>query len=398
MDAFSFSTKTTRIRHERWIKKLKGKKPGPTVVFFGAVHGNEPAGVLALQEVLDGLLQKEVDLNGDVFGIVGNLPALKIGERFLEEDLNRLWTIPRIEQIKQKPNLSVEEKELLELLNILEKIIKEAEGPLYFIDLHTTSSATYPFITINDALINRKFAIKYPVPMVLGIEEHLTGPMLSYLNEVGYVSIGFEAGQHSDPKSIACAIAFIQLTLIFSGILEITYESEYMKAYQFLKQKAGSMHKVFEIAHLHKIGKENQFKMMAGFISFQSIKKGELLAVQNGTQITAPFSGRIFMPLYQQKGNDGFFIIYSIPTWILGLSALLRNWKVDQLLTFLPGVSWEDKAKLVMRVDLRTARFLAKPFFHLLGYRVRVKEGGYLRVSNRERASKDNLYRKTNWW
>ena len=32
---------------DRIIKKIEGKKEGPTVVFFGGIHGNETAGVFA---------------------------------------------------------------------------------------------------------------------------------------------------------------------------------------------------------------------------------------------------------------------------------------------------------------------------------------------------------------
>jgi hypothetical protein len=44
-----------------------------------------------------------------------------------------------------------------------------------------------PFITINDALINLKFSNCSPISIVLEIEEYLEGPILNYLNSLGYV-------------------------------------------------------------------------------------------------------------------------------------------------------------------------------------------------------------------
>jgi succinylglutamate desuccinylase len=52
--------------------------------------------------------------------------------------------------------------------------------------------------------------------------------------------------------------------------------------------------------------------MKPGFDSFQFIEKGELLAEDKSGAITAPIDGRIFMPLYQIAGDDGFFIVEEV--------------------------------------------------------------------------------------
>lgn len=77
------------------------------------------------------------------------------------------------------------------MFTLLEDIINSNFGPFYFIDFHTTLSKTLPFITINDVVIDRKFSKFFLVPIALGIEEYLNGPLLSYINELGYVSLGF---------------------------------------------------------------------------------------------------------------------------------------------------------------------------------------------------------------
>ena len=46
------------------------------------------------------------------------------------------------------------------------------------------------------------------------------------------------------------------------------------------------------------------------------------------------------MPLYQSKGNDGYFLIRKIPGWTMKLSAIVRKWKLDRILIILPGVKW----------------------------------------------------------
>lgn len=49
--------------------------------------------------------------------------------------------------------------------------------------------------------------------------------------------------------------------------------------------------------------------MLPGFINFQAVEKGMVLAIENGKEVIAPNSGNIFMPLYQNQSADGFFII-----------------------------------------------------------------------------------------
>lgn len=383
---------------DRIIGKVEGERNGPTILFFAGIHGNEPAGVLALEQVLSQLDSKREYIAGTIYGIIGNRAALFNKRRYMDEDLNRIWINTYIDNLEVKVNLLEEEKEMKELLNLIKTITKEKTGPVYFIDFHTTSSKSFPFITINDALINRKFAMKFPVPIVLGIEEYLEGPMLSYINKEGFVAIGFEAGQHQDEKSVKNTVSFIFLTLVLTEAINKNDFDDVDSHYANLEKNASHLKEIYEIVYLHKIAAWDKFAMLAGFESFQPIKKDTNLAIHNEEYVKSPLSGRIFMPLYQSQGSDGFFIIRRIPYWILKLSAFLRKYKTDNLLTLLPGVSWESRDKKVLKVNLKTARFLAKPLFHLLGYRVRVTEGHYLKLSNRERATKKKMYKKTTWW
>ena len=382
----------------RVIQKLKGTKPGPTVLFIAGMHGNEPAGVMALEQVLEDISARENNLRGTIYAVRGNLKALSEGKRFVDTDLNRLWTKANIKMVQNKMVLLEEEKELLELLDFLKETIKSESGPFYFIDYHTTSSKTLPFVTINDSMINRKFAGQFPVPVVLGIEEFLEGPLLSYINQLGYLAIGFESGQHTDPEAVSNTIAFTYLTLAAAGIIGKMDVEDFEKYGIQLEKASNSVRDIFEVVHLHKITGVDVFRMLPGFESFQKINKGTHLATNNFLPVYSGFDGRLFMPLYQNQGNDGFFIIKKIPAFALWLSAFLRKIKIDNLFTLLPGVKWEHRDKEILLVDLKIAKFVAKPLFHLLGYRVRHLDAQYLRLYNREKASKKKKYRNEGWW
>ena len=384
------------ISVERIIAKVEGKPEGPTLVFFGGIHGNEAAGVFALQQVL-----KDIDPNkvyGTIYAISGNLKALEKGQRFIHADLNRLWTKDELEQLIEKTDLNTEEKEQLVLYDIIKEILTKRKAPFYFIDLHTTSSKTLPFITINDALINRKFSQMFPVPIVLGIEEYLSGPLLSYINSLGYVSLGFESGQHDDETAITNSISFIYLTLVFAGILEETHIKDFNKHHGQLKAQALNNNEVFEVIYLHKIVNGDSFKMKPDFKSFQPVKKGTPLAQSNGSVIVSEYNAKVFMPLYQNKGKEGFFIIRKIKPFFLKLSAVLRRFRADGLLILLPGVSWSSPEKEALQVNLRVAKYLAKPIFHLLGYRSRQLDKTHLKIYNRERVAKVDMYKDQSWW
>ncbi|MFI1744698.1 succinylglutamate desuccinylase/aspartoacylase family protein [Thalassobellus sediminis] len=385
-----------KLTVNRILGKIEGSLPGPTVVFFGGIHGNETAGVFAIKDAFAGINESYV--KGTIFGVSGNLEALKKNLRYIEKDLNRLWTKESIEAIKNKADLNADENELKELLDVLNDILKTNNPPFYFIDLHTTSSQTLPFITINDALINRKFSKQFPVPIVLGIEEYLQGPLLSYINELGYVSLGFESGQHDDLRSITNGIAFIYLTLVYSGVLKKKGLLGFSGFYKQLQTQAINIIDFFEIIHLHKIQQHDVFKMLNGFKSFQSIHKGTKLAINNQIEITSPYSGRIFMPLYQKRGAEGYFIIKPIKPFLLKLSIFLRGIKTDSFLAFLPGIHWLNKQEGILQVNLRIAKFFAKSFFHLLGYRNRQITNTHLRLNNRERVAKTSMYKKEPWY
>ncbi len=384
------------ISVNRIITKIEGRKDAPTMVYFGGIHGNETAGVFALQQVFNSF--NSTDIQGNIYAISGNIQALKKNQRFLDKDLNRIWTKEQLFNLDTKDNYNREELEQRELFKLVESIIKRNTGPIYFIDFHTTSSKTIPFITINDAMINRKFSKLFPVPIVLGIEEYLNGPLLSYINELGYVSLGFESGQHDEKEAVDNCIYFIYLSMVYAGLISENQVPNFTEQYDNLKVNAKSLNQIFEVVYLHRIRKYEEFKMKNGFQSFQKIERGIPIAVSNNREIRSRYKARIFMPLYQKKGEEGFFIIKPIKPFFLRLSAALRHLKFDGLLVLFPGITWENKNKAALRVDLRVVKYFAKSIFHLLGYRNRKEDATHLLIYNRERASKIKSYQKESWY
>lgn len=372
---------------ERIIGTYGDENKGPTVVCIAGIHGNEPAGVLALRRVLDRLNQGDLAFEGRLVGIAGNLCALGKEVRFVDCDLNRIWNPSIIEELLAGDSAehvdNTEEIERNELIKVLRQFCSSGSSPIYFLDLHTTSSSGSPFMTVSDTLRNRMFSSGFPVPKVLGIEESLDSTLLNYINELGYISVGFEAGRHEDPESVDNSEAALWITLSLSGCIDKT-TPEVKSAYVLLKSGSNGLEGFFEVLYRYGIENEDSFSMEPGFKNFDIIKHGQLLAKNSVREIKSTENGRIFMPLYQKQGVDGFFVVRQIHPFWLTLSSSLRKLGAEALLPVLPGIEARDQKSRTLVVDNRIAKWYVIEVFHLLGYRRITPQGGKLIVRKRE--------------
>ncbi len=373
------------INPSRMLGAIKGSKNGPSIVIFAGIHGNEMAGVKASKIVLEKIKNQNISFKGNLNVVLGNLNALKKGIRYEHIDLNRIW---KQENINTLNNISstknAEEKEQLEIYYCIKNILKTNSGPFYFLDLHTTSSPTIPFITISDSLNNRKFSSKFSVPIVLGIEEYLDGPLLTYINEFGHIALGFEAGEHYDIESVKKSEAFIWSALVNSKCILRNSFSDYDK-YENMLSEINFKNVYFEIVFKYTLTENENFKMHKGFNNFESISKDQGLAVSDGRDLTASIDGIIFMPLYQELGDDGYFILNKISSFWLYASILARRVKINHFLRLIPGVRMDPNSRYGLIVNPKIARFLAKDIFHLLGYRKQIFKNGKLYFIKRDR-------------
>lgn len=372
----------------RVIGELHGNEEGPALVFFGGVHGNEPAGVIALKRVFDQLKTLDLPIKGSVYAYAGNMAALEKGARYINQDLNRMWTKERMTHLKNgtlpEDQKDADTLEQMELFQIGEALFKRHKHQIHCIDIHTTSAESIPFVTCNDTLINRYFSEKFPVPMVLGIEEFLFGPLLNWIMEIGYPCMAYEAGAHHDLSSIENAEAFVWLSLVHGGLLSADQLPEYDHWNGILAKTNLEHRKVFEVRYKKSVKASDNFKMKPGYVNFQKIDEEEVLAVDKTGDLKARESGRIFMPLYQDQGSDGYFEIRRIAPFWLNLSARLRKMRFERVLTLLPGVNTDPKEKYTLVVNRKTARFLAVELFHLLGFRSKTRSETEIRFSKRE--------------
>lgn len=376
-------------RFHREIGRYGGGQSGPLVICIGGIHGNEPAGALALEKVLHELQTTRPPFKGELIALAGNVASLNRGVRYQHRDLNRLWKPERISKLKDLPPahpIDSEEAEQKELLEVIEFALKQHHGQAVFLDLHTTSSDGAPFAIISDTLTNRRLALELGVPMILGLEENLDGTILNYINELGHAAIGFEAGQHRSPESLKNHEAAVWITLVAAGCLDLEHLPGLPQLRRQLKRSASGVPQVMEMRYRHGISEIDRFNMKPGFANFTPVEKGELLADDRNGQITASETGLLFMPLYQKQGDDGFFLVREIkPVW-LKLSAQLRRWKFDRLLPWLPGVHLIPGSSDSLIINTKIARWFVIEICHLLGFRKHWQKQGVLIVGRRRQS------------
>lgn len=376
------------IEVPRELGRVEGAAPGPTLVCLGGLHGNEPAGIHALGRVLDPLRSRRALMRGRFVALAGNRDALRAGRRFLDRDLNRAWTAERVAALPDGgggdgPGDTSEDLEQRELLAALAEVAAGAPGAVFVLDLHTTSGLGGPFTTVSDTLPNRAFALEFPVPLILGLEELVDGTLLEHLGEHGFVGAVFESGQHEEPGAVDRSEAAVWIAVASAGLLPEGDIPELARARKMLLAATRHLPRVLEMRYRHPVGPEDGFRMHPGYENFQRVQRGEVVGEDAGGVVRSPESARILMPLYQAQGSDGFFIVKEFRPFWLHLSRGLRRLRLGAVIHWLPGIRRDPGEPNALVVDRRIARWYALQLLHLLGYRKHLDRGDELVVVRR---------------
>lgn len=282
----------------------QGKK-GPVLLCIGGIHGNEPAGIEALELILkmlevEPITNPDFEFRGTLVALRGNVGALEQDARFLDRDLNRIWQ--DTDQVNDR-----EASERAQLKNCIEAYIESGEE-VVLLDLHTTTATGGIFTFPMDAL-GRMLAVQLGAPVILGVTGHLLGTCAAYFQEKhdNVTSLVFEGGQHLEEASTNRMIAAIVSALRAIGCVEarhIEHQHDHI-----LTRYSEGLPAVSSIVYRHPIVIGDGFVMNPGYQNFDAIEQGEVVARAASGPIKAPLSGLILMPHYQEQGTDGFFII-----------------------------------------------------------------------------------------
>jgi succinylglutamate desuccinylase len=310
---------------QRIIGKYVGQEKGPLLVITAGMHGNEPAGVKAL-DLLFKMLEVEPITNpdfsykGEIIGILGNVQAYHQQKRFIDHDLNRSWHPSYVQQIRDKTidQLQHEDLEIKEILDIIDtEFERVGADKIYLLDLHTTSSEGGIFCITTHEKESIRIAHDIHAPVVLGLLDGIDGTTLHYFSKenlgVPTTAIAFEGGHHDDPLSVNRCIAATINFMRAIGVIKAEHVANHHD--KILLEYAQSLPEVVEVHYKFHIEDNHGWQMKPGYQNFQPIYHGEVLATYEGKDVVAPMDGLILMPLYQTQGQDGFFIVQLQEVW-----------------------------------------------------------------------------------
>ena len=147
---------------------------------------------------------------------------------------------------------------------------------------------------------------------------------------------------------------------------------------RLLDQAGQDLQGFFEVRRRHSIHPNDRFRMRPGYANFQPIAAGEHLASNRHGNVTAQIKGRIFMPLYQSQGDDGYFIVSKIPDRRVRRSVYLRRMRFQRYLPLFPGIRRHPEHDHMLLVKPKFFRRLGPSLLNVLGYRKMSRQKGEL--------------------
>ena len=297
---------------KRVLGVIEGDHNGPLNILLGGLHGNEVAGVKAINQVFQDIRNHRIPINGTLVGLAGNLQAIAANKRFIDYDLNRCWTNQFASAVYAKQHTLAEDIEFKSLHEIILKYNRLDADQKILIDLHTTSSEKGNFIVVPANEASNPVVKSLRQPVVVDLDQHLKGTLLKYLQQFGFLAMAFEGGLIGSSKAIDLHEAGIWEILKASGAVDPSTNTDFLKSQTTLEEYSQRMPAYVRVKYHHQISIDDDFRMAPGYENFQPVVQGQPVAEDKNGVIEAPLDGLMFLPLYQTVGDDGFFIVEEI--------------------------------------------------------------------------------------
>jgi predicted deacylase len=190
-----------------FVHSFEGARSGPHLLITAVVHGNEPAGAVALDRILSQRLLPSRGRLTLAFANVGAYerfdPTVPRANRWLDEDMNRVWS-PGI--ILQTPPRSADVARAAALWPFVE----QAD---YLLDLHTTQHTNEPLVLAGPLERSRELAWMMGLADLVVVDRgHAQGPRMRDCGAFGdplssNTALLIECGQHWAATSAEVAYA-----------------------------------------------------------------------------------------------------------------------------------------------------------------------------------------------
>ena len=263
------------------IKKDSGNT-GKTLAVFCGVHGNEKAGVFAVEKIL-----KNIELTrGAVYFVFANPEAVKKNVRFVDKNLNRCF-------FDDQSGETYEEKRAIELMSLLD----ECDALL---DIHASNNKeTTPFaITDNGAEVvsNMDFTI-----VATGFNKIEPGGTDGYMKRKNTIGICLECGYSGESEK--------NTDLAYNSILQFL---QYYNCIESIIPMGRVAQKALHVDDVQKVTSE-EFELTETFADCQTIEAGTVIADDESRKYVADKERVI---LFGSQGKPIGAEAYILGNWV----------------------------------------------------------------------------------
>jgi succinylglutamate desuccinylase len=260
------------------------------LIGFG-VHGNEWGTLPAAVALAHHLTAGQVVTHGPVSLLLGNLDALRNDTRFVEEDLNRVFSFDQAAQ-------SLERRRAVQLRPLLE----DAD---FFLDLHQTQtpteSAFWTFPWSNELAAWARVIGAAPRGLVRapgGAFAPGRKCLDEYVRDRGKCGITVEMGEKG--ASVEQARAAYQAVLRLIHAYDECAGGETSPEQLAERMPAIDWYQTVEVLS----PPEKTSRLRSGFACFTAVKKGEVLSQPGQVPLIAAQSGVLLFPKYPAAGEE----------------------------------------------------------------------------------------------
>ncbi|HMB66313.1 MAG TPA: succinylglutamate desuccinylase/aspartoacylase family protein [Patescibacteria group bacterium] len=262
------------------VTKKKGGKPGKKLAVFAGVHGDERAGVFALEKLIKNIEPEA----GEVYFVYANPEAIERDVRYTEKNLNRCF-------LKEAGVENYEERRAKELMPILD----ECDALL---DLHASNNKeATPFIICGEDCRDIVGIFDFDI-VSFDWDDIEPGATDGYMYNQGKPGICLECGSlHQSEENADLAYVSALRFLEYFGAVK-NEAGEYNKRPQRSVQVVRAVKK-----------KTEDFGFVKDFADFKKLTPGEVFAWDGEEKYVAGEDECIIFPDSDQKIGDEVFVL-----------------------------------------------------------------------------------------
>jgi succinylglutamate desuccinylase len=266
-----------------------GANPGRTFSIIAGIHGDEPCGIRAFEELLPSL---EIE-TGTVHFIYGNPEAIARNVRQTEINLNRAFR-PE-DTLTESEKGSYERKRALEIM----KYLDESDAML---DIHSSGTkGSMPFIICEP----HSFPVAEKLPFALrsyGWDNIHSGSTDYYMNKAQKMGVCVECGYHDDVSAVEKAkesiVAFLRIFGAISGDMPASATNAPANLPPQKTIKAKSTYRT-----------KADFSPTEDFADFQKITRGQVVGFDGEHKVIFDADGYIIFCRKRDSAFEEAFVV-----------------------------------------------------------------------------------------